>query len=253
MKRAMAHRAGGKERSGLLRGGAFSATARNDRGGSFAGRTPLLFTALTGFWVVLSALPILFWSKGEIHLFINRFHVPAADIFFAWITNLGDGWSIVVLVLVLVLFSYRAALEMAVANILTGIASQALKRTVFSDVVRPSRFFETAAQLHTVPDVQLYAYQSFPSGHSATVFTTCTVLSFLWGSTRNQAGFWFVAVLVAFSRVYLSEHFLQDACGGSLLGFIIGFGTSEVFRRWTDGIPEGHWLRGSVLRRGPAV
>jgi len=221
---------------------------RNDRKVQF----PFLFSVLTGAWVFFSALPILFWGKGEIHLFINRFHTPAADLFFAWITNLGDGWSIVVLVLALVPFSYRAALEMAAANIATGIGSQVLKRTVFSDVVRPSRFFENVAQLHTVPGVQLYAYQSFPSGHSATVFTTCTVAAFLWGSTRNQAGFWILAVLVAFSRVYLSEHFLQDACGGSLLGFLIGLAASLAFRRWVGAVPEEHWLHRSLIRRHSA-
>ena len=219
------------------------------REGVLPAEPPVLFSTLTGIWVILSALPILFWQKGAIHLFINQFHTPAADVFFARITNLGDGWTIVALVLLLVPFSYRAALEMATANIFTGIASQALKRTVFSDVVRPSKYFEHVAQLHTVPGVSLYAYQSFPSGHSATVFTTCTVASFLWGSTRNQAGFWILAVLVAFSRVYLSEHFLQDACGGSLLGFLIGFGTSAAFRRWAGRTPGEHWLHRSLMRR----
>jgi len=210
---------------------------------------PLLFSALTGAWVLLSALPILCWDKASIHLFINRFHSPAADIFFAVITNLGDGWTIVALVLLLLLVSYRAALEMAVANILTGIASQVLKRAVFPGMVRPSKFFENIGQIHTVAGVQLYGYQSFPSGHSATVFTTCTVMSFLWGSTRNQAGFWILAVLVAFSRVYLSEHFLQDACGGSVLGYLIGFGTSMAFTRRANAVPEGHWLHRSLIRR----
>jgi len=212
-------------------------------------RIPLLFSALTGAWVILSALPTLIWPKGTIHLCINQFHSPAADVFFAWITNLGDGWTIVALVLLLLLVSYRAAIEMALANILTGIASQVLKRAVFPGIVRPSKFFGDVAQLHTVAGVELYGYQSFPSGHSATVFTTCTVMSFLWGSTRNQAGFWILAVLVAFSRVYLSEHFLQDACGGSLLGFLIGFGTSMAVRRRADAAPEGHWLRRSLIRR----
>jgi len=214
---------------------------------------PVLFSGLTGAWIVVSALPILIWQKGAIHLFINQFHTPAADFFFAVITNLGDGWSIVALVLLLLFVSYRASIEMAAANIITGISSQLLKRTFFSDVVRPSKYFGNLADLHTVAGVQLYGYQSFPSGHSATVFTTCTVMSFLWGSTRNQAGFWVLAVLVAFSRVYLSEHFLQDACGGSLLGFLVGFGTSAAFRRWTDRTPADHWSRRSLIHRRRAA
>lgn len=61
---------------------------------------------------------------------------------------------------------------------------------------------------------------SFPSGHSAASFLTATVLS---GFNPNILFIsFFLASAVAFSRIYLGEHFLSDALSGSIIGIAIG-------------------------------
>ena len=61
---------------------------------------------------------------------------------------------------------------------------------------------------------------SFPSGHSAASFLTATVLSSFYPETVFIS--FFLASAVAFSRIYLGEHFLSDALTGSIIGVIIG-------------------------------
>lgn len=211
-------------------------------------RIPWLFLIMSGAWVASTAIPSMLYSKVTVHLFLNSLHSPAADLFFAWITNLGDGWTVVPVVLILLLFSYRASLVMSVANILCGVASQALKRFLFTDLVRPSKYFEGVAVLHTVPGVELYAFHSFPSGHAATVFATCTVLVFRSSSRAQQLLLWSAAVAVAFSRVYLSQHFLGDVSAGSALGILIGTVTVLAADWWTRRRPSAHWLQRGILK-----
>ena len=61
---------------------------------------------------------------------------------------------------------------------------------------------------------------SFPSGHSAAGFLTATVLSGFYPEIMFIS--FSLASAVAFSRIYLGEHFLSDALTGSIIGITIG-------------------------------
>ncbi|MFB6209706.1 MAG: phosphatase PAP2 family protein [Candidatus Nanohaloarchaea archaeon] len=60
---------------------------------------------------------------------------------------------------------------------------------------------------------------SFPSGHSATAFTSAILLSDLYG---RETVFISLAATVAFSRIYLEDHYLSDVITGSLIGIAVG-------------------------------
>ena len=60
---------------------------------------------------------------------------------------------------------------------------------------------------------------SFPSGHSGTAFLTATVLSAYF---NREIIFFTLAATVAFSRIYLEDHYLSDAIVGSGIGLLIG-------------------------------
>lgn len=59
---------------------------------------------------------------------------------------------------------------------------------------------------------------SFPSGHSAAVFSSATLLGYYFGSNYI---FYSVAIAVAISRIYLEDHYLSDVLVGSSIGLVI--------------------------------
>jgi membrane-associated phospholipid phosphatase len=67
---------------------------------------------------------------------------------------------------------------------------------------------------------------SFPSSHAANAFALAWVLSARW--RRAAPAFFGLAVLVAFSRLYLNRHFLSDVVVGALIGLAI----SWLASRW---------------------
>ena len=68
---------------------------------------------------------------------------------------------------------------------------------------------------------------SFPSGHTAAAFTTAAALYF----TREK-NLWkpalVLAVLIAFSRLYLYVHYPTDVLGGIAVGVLAGYAGWEI-------------------------
>lgn len=63
---------------------------------------------------------------------------------------------------------------------------------------------------------------SFPSGHTAASFASVTAL-WLAGKKRWAMAALPLAVLIAFSRMYLCVHFPTDILGGAVLGTACGW------------------------------
>ena len=70
---------------------------------------------------------------------------------------------------------------------------------------------------------------SFPSGHTLLGFTAATVLFLRDKRLGIAAGI--VALLIAFSRLYLNVHYATDVAAGILLGIFCGWLVTFVFRR----------------------
>ena len=63
------------------------------------------------------------------------------------------------------------------------------------------------------------SFHSFPSGHSSTIFIVCFVLTAV--IPRLRIFFYFLASLIALSRVVVGAHFLTDVIAGGLLALIV--------------------------------
>jgi membrane-associated phospholipid phosphatase len=200
-----------------------------------------------GFLIVAGAM-LLAFTKTEIHLAIDAHHLGLADRLFPWVTLLGEGWTVVALVLLLLFVRYRYALMVAASSILAALCAQLLKHTLFAGAARPKEFFSGIHELHLIPGVDLLSYNSFPSGHAATAFAACFCLAMFSGSRTVKAALFCSALVIAFSRVYLSQHFLLDIYAGAVIGVLSAAATSLCLDSTDIPLRPGG-LDGSLVRR----
>ena len=175
------------------------------------------FIILLLFWSVL----LLGFPKPELHILINKNNSPFFDVFFSYLTFLGDGANIAVLFIVLLFKKIKYAFIFLTGSLVSSLLIvNLLKKIILHNIYRPAKYFELfeTYKLHLVEGVKMHALQSFPSGHSATAFNLFFMLALLVKNNILKFLFFCVAALVAFSRVYLSQHFLVDIAAGAVLG-----------------------------------
>jgi PAP2 superfamily. len=165
---------------------------------------------------------LLIFSKVTIHLFINRLNTPFFDYFFKYLTQFGAFLLIGPIILILALVKYRFALIAAVSSTIASLLVQVLKRV--ADTPRPKVVFEHLIPLHVVDNVRLHSMHSFPSGHTAGAFALFIVLALITRHPTYKFLFLTLAILVGYSRMYLSQHFLIDVEAGSFVGTVSAFG-----------------------------
>lgn len=193
---------------------------------------PFLFISF--IFLLLCAVLVITYPQNELHLLINSYHSPFLDVFFKYITHLGSGFVVLPLILVVSLIKKRNFTKTISLGLLSyaisGIVILLLKHFVFSGYYRPVKAIG-AEFLYLVSGVSMNAYNSFPSGHSASAFAFFIFLAFLFYKNKAlQIIFAFVSVLVAFSRVYLSQHFVEDISVGSIIGIFSFYAAFFLFQ-----------------------
>lgn len=192
--------------------------------------TYLLFAAISTYFLVS-------YPKIELHLLINQYHNSIADVFFKYYTNVGDGAFAIVLLPFLFFKKIRDFVLCLLSCLFAGIFAQILKRLIFTNELRPSASISPDL-LHLVSGVKMATQHSFPSGHSATALAFFMFLAYMFPKNKFlQILFAILGCLVAFSRIYLSQHFLGDALAGSFLG-VLSFLTAYIIvkniKNWKD-------------------
>ncbi|GAB4132682.1 MAG: hypothetical protein Fur0041_04220 [Bacteroidia bacterium] len=192
-----------------------------------------LFLLLYALFLLISGVVLLFSEKQHIHLFLNSYYSGVGDVLMPVLTDLGDGITITVLVLLLFARDRKFALSTGIACLVSGLITQLLKHTFFSGEPRPKLYFieqtGSDAALRYVPGIENHLFDSFPSGHTTIAFAFFFALSFLFKKKYWQVIFFFLAFLIGYSRIYLSQHFLSDVAAGSVIGMIISLLTLYFF------------------------
>ncbi len=169
--------------------------------------------------MIVSVVLLVCFSKADSFIMLNAYHAKALDYFFIVYTNVGDGlFSIGIAVILLFYKRFLIGIEIIIAFLLSGALVQLLK--FFFPMPRPSVFLANAHYNHFIENVTLTGHASFPSGHSASAFALATLLSLLDKNKNRSYLYLFLAALVAYSRIYLGQHFLEDVFWGIVDGFI---------------------------------
>jgi membrane-associated phospholipid phosphatase len=162
---------------------------------------------------------LFIYPKNEGFLFLNNMHTPAFDVFFKYITHIGDGVFVLAIALLLLFKKLRWGLVFLASFVLSGGITQLLKIVFFDDIVRPAMVFEKDV-LHIIDGVYLNQMFSFPSGHTTVAFSMFFCLAILNEKKSLGLIYFVMAFVTSYSRIYLSQHFPVDVLAGSLIGTI---------------------------------
>jgi membrane-associated phospholipid phosphatase len=175
---------------------------------------PYLFFALSAI------VFLIIFEKGKEVLLINSFSNSMADRFFLIITDVGLGGFAVIIALLMLVYSFKWSFLTLLSLAGTGILTFTFKRILFLSETRPLHYFYYADFTRFIHDAPLIYYNSFPSGHTMTIFAFCFILSWLSGNVRAGIVLFFLALTVGLSRIYLLQHFGIDVLAGSVLGIL---------------------------------
>ena len=148
------------------------------------------------------------------------------DWFWKGITHLGDAgifWILLTIVLLIPKKTRKAGLCMAIALILDLLITNCLLK----NLVARTRPYDVANFTDLI--VKKPKDYSFPSGHTAASFAAVTAL-FMSRKKLLGAISCVIAILIAFSRMYLYVHFPTDIIGGIVVGVAAGVAAGFILR-----------------------
>ena len=138
----------------------------------------------------------------------------------SFINTHGEVWILVAVILVCTRKYRESGLRLMLALFIGGVlCNLILKPTVAR--IRPFDI-NTAIELIVNPPADF----SFPSGHTVSSFLAVPIL---WKANKKFGiAALILAILIAFSRLYLCVHYPTDILAGIVLGLAIGFSVSKI-------------------------
>lgn len=155
---------------------------------------------------------------------IQTLRTPAFDAVMCAVTHLGDAgivWIFLAVLLLSIPKTRKSGAVLVCAFAMDVVLCNIILKPVIGRI-RPCEI-NTAVQLLVARPHDF----SFPSGHTAASFTAVGALYFagekkLWKPTL------LLAVLIAFSRLYLYVHYPSDIIGGIVVGLIAGYAGKRI-------------------------
>jgi membrane-associated phospholipid phosphatase len=199
-----------------------------------------LVFSVTG-WVILQA------GKTDSFLWVNSHRQPLADVLFPYFTHVGDGLFNLGITLLFLAISYRWALHFLGGFALSSLLSVLCKEWWFKGWPRPRLYFEQAGiPIQFIEGVTVHSYNSFPSGHTLTAFSVFALLAAWRPQPLWSIAMLILALLAAYSRVYLAQHFPVDVWVGSFAGLGCSFLSYQLIEA-TFSKHQPHWADRSLL------
>jgi membrane-associated phospholipid phosphatase len=179
-----------------------------------------LFSKLFATFLLIGLYPIIFLKKAKLIILINKtIACHSLDSFFIHYTNTALGGTYVAITIIILFFSIRKATIVGLSGILIFILSIICKQLLFPDFPRPTAYYHLSQYHHLIPNFEYAKRFSFPSGHTMAAFGMATVLSYVTQNKILQSILFLYAISIAFSRMYLLQHFFVDVYAGAIIGF----------------------------------
>ncbi|MDH5443419.1 MAG: phosphatase PAP2 family protein [Hadesarchaea archaeon] len=176
---------------------------------------------LIGIVAVLGLLS--FAVDNNVVRFFADLRTPILNDFMILVTDWLTVAVVAILIPVLLLWAWgkKKWVPPLVLSVVVAVGLTYLFKSVFA-VLRPELGLIAAAGF------------SFPSGHTATVFSVTPVLN---RGFPKLKWFWVgFACLIGFTRLYLGVHYLSDIIFGGLLGYLVGLSIiylgAEKWEKW---------------------
>jgi undecaprenyl-diphosphatase len=153
---------------------------------------------------------ILHWIQNTFSCGFLDFIMPKLTV----IGNHGEIWIIITIILLCTKKYRKFGILLAVGLILCLLIGNIILKPL---VARPRPCWLDPNVTLLIPNPSDF---SFPSGHTLSSVVSATILTL----TNRKFGFWAIplAILLAFSRLYLYVHFPSDILAAAILGIIIG-------------------------------
>jgi membrane-associated phospholipid phosphatase len=159
-------------------------------------------------------------GRIPVFLFLNTDGGPFMDQFFKWATWGAEGWVWIPYLAVVFGWLKKDAKFIVLNFIFSTLLTQIPKNFIWDTISRPIASGIPLNEIHTVPGVVMHAWNSFPSGHTATAFTLFLLTIYLFPTKWVCAIGAIFAIICAYSRVYLGQHFPMDIGGGIIVAVI---------------------------------
>ena len=191
-----------------------------------------MFTALQALlntWAVSFDLPILEWIQANLQSgFLDKI-MPIVTLF-------GDGgvfWILVAVALLLFAQHRKTGFSMGMALILGLLVCNIILKPQVARI-RPYDFQLQEFGKEIALLIEAQHDFSFPSGHTIASFEACTAL--MLHDKRMGIPATILAILIAFSRLYLYVHYPSDVLVSVVLGILFGilgtFLVNCIYSKW---------------------